>query len=73
MRFFSLLIIFNVFLFGVDKQKLLDCYEIFEQKKAELEAEAEKLLEEKEAFESLKNTYMALIKKKEETLKKKRE
>jgi len=70
-RFFSLLIIFNVILFGVDKQKLIDCYEIFEQKKLELEREAEKLLEEKEAFESLKNTYMVLMKKKEEALKKK--
>ena len=58
-------------LFGVDKQKLLDCYEIFEQKKAELEAQAEKLLEEREAFESLKNTYMVLMKKKEEVLKQK--
>ena len=71
MKFFSLLIVFNVALFGVDKQKLLDCYEIFEQKKADLEEQAEKLLEEKEAFESFKNTYMVLIKKKEERLKKK--
>ena len=58
-------------LFAVDNQKLIDCYKIFEQKRAELEAEAEKILEEREAFEALKNTYMALIKKKEEKLKQK--
>jgi flagellar motility protein MotE (MotC chaperone) len=56
-------------LYAVDKQKLLACYEIFDQKKAELEAEAEKILEQREALESLKNTYMALIKKKEAKLK----
>ena len=65
------IIFFPVFLFAVDNQKLLDCYEIFDQKKAELEAEAEKLLEKQEAFEALKNTYMALMKKKEEKLKQK--
>ncbi|ACM93315.1 pdp protein [Nautilia profundicola AmH] len=64
------LIILPVFLFAVDQQKLLDCYEIFDQKRAELEAQAEKLLEKQEAFEALKNTYMALMKKKEEKLKK---
>jgi len=58
-------------LFAVDNQKLIDCYKIFEQKRAELEAEAEKILEQKEAFEALKNTYMALMKKKEEKLKQK--
>ena len=60
-----------LFLFAVDNKKLLDCYEIFEQKRAELEAEAEKILEQKEALEALKNTYMALIKKKENRLKQK--
>ncbi|MEO1923737.1 MAG: pdp protein [Nautiliaceae bacterium] len=64
-------ILLPVFVFAVDKQKLLDCYEIFDQRRAELEAEAEKILEQKEALEALKNTYMALIKKKEEKLKKK--
>jgi flagellar motility protein MotE (MotC chaperone) len=58
-------------LYAVDNQKLLECYEIFDQKKAELEAEAEKILEQKEALESLKNTYMALMKKKEAKLKEK--
>jgi len=58
-------------LFAVDNQKLLDCYKIFDQKRAELEAEAEKILEQKEAFEALKNTYMALMKKKEAKLKQK--
>ena len=37
----------------------------------EAEAQAEKLLERQEAFETLKNTYMALMKKKEEKLKQK--
>jgi len=69
-RFFKLLFI-PLFLFAVDNQKLLDCYEIFDQKKAELEAEAEKILEQKEAFEALKNTYMVLMKKKEKRLKEK--
>jgi len=59
-----------VFLFAVDNQKLLDCYEIFDQKKAEIEAQAEQLLEKQEAFEALKNTYMSLMKKKEIKLKK---
>ena len=58
-------------LFAVDNQKLFECYQIFSQKKAELEAEAQNLIERQEAFESLKNTYMALMKKKEAELKKK--
>ncbi len=67
--FFLLFFLFSPLL-AVDNQKLLDCYEIFDQKKAELEAEAEKILEQREAFEALKNTYLALMKKKEEKLKK---
>jgi flagellar motility protein MotE (MotC chaperone) len=65
------IVLFLIFspLFAVDRQKLLDCYDIFEEKRAELEAEAEKILEQREALESLKNTYMALIKKKETKLK----
>ena len=58
-------------LFAVDNQKLIDCYEIFDQKKAELENEAEKILEQKEALKSLKNTYLILVKKKENRLKEK--
>ena len=67
----KLLILIPFLLFAVDNQKLLDCYEIFEQKKAELEAKAEKIIEQQEALEALKNTYMALFKKKEEKLKQK--
>ena len=70
-KFFKLFIFFPLFLFSIDNQKLIDCYQIFEQKRAELEAEAEKILEEKEALEALKSTYMALIKKKENKLKQK--
>jgi len=72
MKSAKLLLIFFLFfspLFAVDNQKLIDCYEIFAQKKAELEAEAEQILEKQEAFEALKNTYMALMKKKEKELK----
>jgi len=65
----KLLIFLPLFLFAVDNQKLIDCYKIFQQKKAELEAEAEQVLEQQEALESLKNTYMALMKKKEKELK----
>ena len=65
----KLLLLIPLFLFAVDNQKLLDCYEIFSQKKAELEAQAEKIIERQEALESLKNTYMALFKKKEEKIK----
>jgi len=60
-----------VFLFAVDNQKLFECYQIFSQKKSELESEAQNLIERQEAFESLKNTYMALMKKKEKELNKK--
>jgi len=56
-------------LFAVDNQQLIDCYKIFDQKRAELEAKAEALIEQQEALESLKNTYMALMKKKEKELK----
>ncbi len=55
-------------LFAVDNQKLIDCYKIFQQKKAELESMAEAIIERQEALESLKNTYMALLKKKEKKL-----
>ncbi len=67
MKSVKLLLILLLFspLFAVDNQKLIDCYEIFAQKKAELESEAEQILEQKEALESLKSTYMALMKKKE--------
>ena len=66
-----ILIFFFSPLFAVDNQKLIDCYEIFDQKKAELENEAESILEQKEALESLKNTYLILVKKKENKLKQK--
>ena len=46
MRKILLLFFIPLFLFAVDNKKLLDCYEIFEQKRAELEAEAEKILNE---------------------------
>ncbi len=63
-----MLLLFFSPLFAVDNQKLIDCYEIFSQKKAELEAQAEQILEQQEALETLKNTYMALMKKKEKEL-----
>ena len=74
-RFIKIFILFSLFssLFAVDNQKLLDCYKIFEQKRAELEAKAEEILEKQEELETLKNTYMALMKKKEAELKKREE
>ncbi len=70
MKIIRLLLLTPLFLFAVDNQKLIDCYNIFAQKKAELQAQAENILEQQEAFEALKNTYLALIKKKESKLKK---
>ena len=67
-KIFLILFLFSP-LFAVDNQKLLDCYEIFVQKKAELEAQADQILQQEEALESLKDTYMALMKKKEKELK----
>ncbi len=67
--FFLIFLIFTVPLFGVNNQKLFECYKIFEEKKTQLRSEAEQILEQQEALESLKSTYLALIKKKEAKLK----
>ena len=55
-----------VFMFAeVNKSKLVDCYEIFEQRRAELEAEVAKIEEQRQAFIALKDASMNILKKKE--------
>jgi len=49
----------------VNKTKLINCYEIFEQRRAELEAKLDKILEQEQAFIALKNASMNILKKKE--------
>ena len=65
----KLLIFIPLLLFALDNQRLIECYKIFEQKKAELDAKAESIIEQEETLETLKNTYLALVKKKEKELK----
>ena len=55
----------------VNKTKLINCYEIFEQRRASLEFLIDKISEEKQAFIALKDANMNLIKKREEKLNKK--
>ena len=50
----------------VNKTKLINCYEIFEQRRAELEAKLDQILEQEQAFIALKNASMNILKKKEE-------
>ncbi|NPA55777.1 MAG: MotE family protein [Epsilonproteobacteria bacterium] len=66
MRVF-LAVFLPLFVFAkVDKSKLINCYEIFEQKRAELEAEVEKIEEQRQAFIALKDASMNILKKKEQ-------
>jgi flagellar motility protein MotE (MotC chaperone) len=70
MRFLILLIPFLLFA-EVNKTKLINCYEIFEQRRAELEAKLEQIEEQKQAFIALKDASMHILKKKEEKIKQK--
>ena len=63
MRWIFLFIPFLVFA-KVDKSKLINCYEIFDQRRAELEAQAEKIEEERQALIALKDATMNILKKK---------
>ncbi|RUM55407.1 MAG: pdp protein [Nautilia sp.] len=55
-----------------DKEaKLVNCYKIFEQRRGELELELEKIAEERQAFQALKDATLNIIKKKQEKLKEK--
>ena len=49
----------------VNKTKLINCYEIFEQRRAELEAKLDAIEEQKQAFIALKDASMNILKKKE--------
>jgi len=62
-----ILLVFLPFLLfaEVNKTKLINCYEIFEQRRAELEAKLDKILEQEQAFIALKNASMNILKKKE--------
>jgi len=64
----KILLLFLPFLLfaEVNKTKLINCYEIFEQRRAELEAKLDQILEQEQAFIALKNASMNILKKKEE-------
>ena len=67
-----LFLLLPVFIFAeVNKSKLVDCYEIFEQRRAELEAEVAKIEEQRQAFIALKDASMNILKKKEAKIDKK--
>jgi len=55
----------------VNKTKLINCYEIFEQRRAELEAKLDAIEEQKQAFIALKDASMNILKKKEAKVNKK--
>jgi len=55
----------------VDKTKLINCYEIFEQRRGELELKLEQIEEQKQAFIALKDASMNLLNKKEKAIKQK--
>jgi flagellar motility protein MotE (MotC chaperone) len=62
-----LLVLLPIFIFAdVNRSKLVNCYEIFEQRRAELEAEVEKIEEQRQAFIALKDATMNVLKKKEQ-------
>jgi len=72
MKFLILLIPFLLFAkvddTKVDKTKLINCYEIFEQRRGELELKLEQIEEQKQAFIALKDASMHLLKKKEKVI-----
>ena len=51
--------------------KLVNCYEIFEQRKSELQSKIDQIEEEKQAFIALKDASMNILKKKEAKIKQK--
>jgi len=67
------LILFLPFLLfaEVNKSKLINCYEIFEQRRVELEAKLDQIIEQEQAFIALKNASMNILKKKEKKIDKK--
>jgi len=71
MKLILFLIIPFILFAEVNKTKLINCYEIFEQRRATLELLIDKINEEKQAFIALKDANMNLIKKREAKLKQK--
>jgi len=55
----------------VDKSKLIDCYEIFDQRRAELESQAEQIEEERQALIALKDATMNILNKKKKKIQQK--
>jgi flagellar motility protein MotE (MotC chaperone) len=69
MRFLILIIPF-VFVFAseVNKSKLINCYDIFEQRRGELESKISQIEEQRQAFIALKDASMNILKKKEKKI-----
>jgi len=71
MKYLLLFLPFLLFASDVNKSKLVDCYEIFEQRKAELEMKIEQIEEQRQAFIALKDASMNILKKKQTKVDKK--
>jgi flagellar motility protein MotE (MotC chaperone) len=65
MRILFLLIPFLLLANDAKEANLVNCYQIFEQRRAELEAKVEQIEEQKQAFIALKDASMNILKKKE--------
>ena len=68
MRWLLFLMIPFMLFAEVNKTKLINCYEIFEQRRAELEMILDKIDEQKQAFIALKDANMHIIKQREKKL-----
>jgi flagellar motility protein MotE (MotC chaperone) len=53
-----------------EESKLVNCYQIFDQRRSELEMELEQIQEQQQAFQALKDASMNILKKKEAKIKK---
>ena len=66
MRFLVLLVPFLLFANNdVKEANLVNCYQIFDQRRAELEAQVEQIEEQRQAFIALKDASMNILKKKQ--------
>jgi len=70
LKILLLLLPFLLFANDVKEAKLVDCYQIFEQRRAELEAQVAQIEEQRQAFIALKDASMNILKKKEEKVNK---
>ena len=71
MKILLLLLPFFLFANDVKEANLVNCYQIFEQRRAELEAKLEQIEEQRQAFIALKDASMNILKKKEAKVNKK--